>query len=162
MFRGKKLFSCAILLDAAVAQRPVRWRTLIHEVMHSVLAGYTRADYDVLIGWEEGTVEQLQRLLRRQVLDALGVDVPEGVLVEAEANYPFNPYIDALEDVRNALEMPSPDFYIRLLNTPIGQRPGSMLGLTMEQTGAARRHLIEVFSRSNAVLKEVIRYGSHE
>ena len=161
-FRGKKLFSCAILLDTAVAQRPVRWRTLIHEALHSVSMGYIRADYDALIGWEEGTVEQLQRLLRRQVLDALAVDVPEGVFVEAEANYSFNPYIAALEDVRNALEVPSPEFYLRLLNTPIGQRPGSILGQTMGLTGAARRDLIEVFSRSNAVLKEVIRHGFGE
>ncbi len=49
-FRGKKLFSCSILLDTAVAQHPVRWRTLIHEALHSVSAGYTRADYDTLIG----------------------------------------------------------------------------------------------------------------
>jgi len=158
-FRGKKLFSCAILLDAAVARRPVRWRTLIHEVLHSVSAGYIRADYDALIGWEEGTVEQLQRLLRRQVLNRLSVDVPEGVFVGAEANYSFNPYIDALEDVRNALEVPSPDFYLRLLNTSIGQRPGSILGQTMVLTGAARREVLQVFSRSNAVLKEVIKYG---
>lgn len=160
-FRGKKLFSCAILLDAAVAQRPVRWRTLIHEALHSVSAGYIRANYDALIGWEEGTVEKLQRLLRRQVLDALAVDVPEGVFAEAEANYSFNPYINALENMRNALGVPSPDFYLRLLNTPIAERPGSIFGQTLGLTGPARREIIQVLSRSNAVLKEVIRHGFH-
>lgn len=160
-FWGKKLFSCTILLDAAVAQHPVRWRTLIHEALHSVSAGYIRADYDMLIGWEEGTVEQLQRLLRRRVLDALGVDVAEEVFAETEAEYPFNSYINALEDVRNALETPPLDFYLRLLNTPIAQRPGSIFGQTMGQSAAARRQIVQVLSRSNAVLKEVIRHGYH-
>jgi len=160
-FRGKKLFSCSILLDAAVAQHPVRWRTLIHEALHSVSAGYIRADYDTLIGWEEGTVEQLQRLLRRRVLDALGVDVAEEVFAETEAKYPFNPYISALEDVRNVLEAPPLDFYLRLLSTPIAQRPASIFGQTVGQPGAVRRQVIQVLSRSNAVLKEVIRHGYH-
>ena len=160
-FWGKKLFSCAILLDAAIAQHPVRWRTLIHEALHSVSAGHIRADSDTLIGWEEGTVEQLQRLLRRRVLDALGVDVAEEVFAETEAEYPFNPYINALEDVRNVLETPPLDFYLRLLNTPIAQRPGSIFGQTMGQSAAARRQIIQVLSRSNAALKEVVRHGYH-
>jgi len=93
------------------------------------------------------------------VLDALGVDVAERVFAGAEADYPFNPYIKALEDVRNVLEAPPLDFYLRLLNTPIGQRPASILGGTMESSGTARRQVIQVLSRSNAVLKEVIRHG---
>lgn len=163
-FRGKKLFSCAILLNAALAQHPVRWRTLIHEVLHSVSAGYIRADYDALIGWEEGTVEQLQRLLRRQVLSKLAITLPEATFVEVETRHSFNRYIDALENVRNALQAPSPVFYFRLLSVPIVDRPGSILGQTMAvgMTGEARREGIQVFSRSNAVLKEVIKHGFSE
>ncbi len=156
---GQKAVLFSILLNAAVAERPVRWRTLLHEALHSVSVGYIRVDYDTLIGWEEGTVEQLQRLLRRRVLESLGVDVAEEVFAETEADYPFNPYINALEDVRDVLGVPPLDFYLRLLNTPIAQRPGSIFGQTMGLSAAARRQVVEVLSLSNAVLKEVIRHG---
>jgi len=155
-FLGKKLYSCDILLNADLVQRPVRWRTLIHEVLHSVSAGYIRADYDALIGWEEGTVEHLQRLLRRQMLNALPVSAPERMFVEA--GYAFNPYIDALEDMRNALKAPSLDFYLRLLSTAIASRPGAVLGQAIAMPGAARRDVIATLSRSNAILREVIRH----
>lgn len=64
-FRGKKLFSCGIVIQAKLATQETRWRTLIHESLHSRSAGYNSADYNsadynALIGWEE-SVEQAHR-----------------------------------------------------------------------------------------------------
>lgn len=56
-FRGKKLFRCDILIDVALAQRPERWSTLIHEALHSLSADYNKEDYHRFRGWEEGVVE---------------------------------------------------------------------------------------------------------
>ena len=37
---GRKPFSCRIVLNERLADQPVRWRTLIHEALHSFSAGY--------------------------------------------------------------------------------------------------------------------------
>ena len=71
-FRGRKPFSCTIEIDADLATLPNRWATLIHEALHAVSAGYDRNDFQQFRGWKEGTVEQLQRLLRPSILDRLG------------------------------------------------------------------------------------------
>ena len=39
-FFGKKLFSCSIQIADTAAASEARWRTLIHELLHSVSAGY--------------------------------------------------------------------------------------------------------------------------
>ena len=54
-------------------------------------------------GWEEGVVEQMQRLLRPQVVVALSLDLDEAVPAEAEANHPYNVFIILLEDLRQRL-----------------------------------------------------------
>jgi hypothetical protein len=79
-YRGAKRFSCAIVLDASLVGDDTRWRTSIHELLHSVSAGYVPSDYRSLRGWEEGVVEQLQRLIRPSLLARVGVVVPEEVL----------------------------------------------------------------------------------
>ena len=61
---GRKPISCRIVLNERLADQPVRWRTLIHEALHLFSAGYDSQDYQAWRGWEEGVVEQLQRLFR--------------------------------------------------------------------------------------------------
>src|SRR5579862_3523590 len=70
-FRGKKRFSCLIQIDIDVARQQSRWTTLIHEALHCVSAGYIASDYREYPGWEEGVVEQMQRLIRPQILARL-------------------------------------------------------------------------------------------
>lgn len=145
-FKGKKPFSCGIVLDAALAEKEERWRTLIHELLHAVSAGYSPSDYRAMRGWEEGVVEQMQRLIRPDVLVRIGVGVPETVFETVEASHLFNRYIEALEAEKLA-------FYRDLLNIPIRSRPASLferrLGLPTDQCGA----FVGAFARAHAVLR---------
>lgn len=61
---GEKRWGCDILFHADLTNNPLRWRTLLHEVLHSVSAGMTEQDYRRFRGWEEGVVEWLQRRWR--------------------------------------------------------------------------------------------------
>src|SRR5579864_1594585 len=94
-FKGKKRFQCDIQIDADLAARDARWSTLIHEILHSVSAGYTPDDFQTYRGWEEGVVEQLQRLIRPEVMALLNVSVPEEVFSASEQFHQFNRYIAA-------------------------------------------------------------------
>jgi hypothetical protein len=152
-FRGKKLFSCAIVLDAALAENRVRWRTALHEMLHSVSAGYTQADYLALVGWEEGVVEQLQRIIRPAALSQLGILVSEEVFQAAEDHHLFNRHIAALEQMRTALSLPLLDFYLDLLRRPLRDRPAYIFGLGNRLPAARRTAFVKVYSAANAVLK---------
>ena len=70
--RGSKTFTCEIVIRPDLASKPVRWRTLIHESFHACSVGYTFQDFNANIGWEEGVVEQLERLFRKRILDKQG------------------------------------------------------------------------------------------
>ncbi len=63
-FKGKKRFGCDIQIATELAEQDARWATLIHESLHCHSAGYNGVDFRTYRGWEEGVVEQLQRLLR--------------------------------------------------------------------------------------------------
>lgn len=49
-------------------------------------------DYQAFLGWEEGVIEQVQRLLRPTVLKKLGLQIDEAVFVPVKAAYAFNKY----------------------------------------------------------------------
>lgn len=156
-FKGKKPFRCHILIHADLASQEVRWATLIHEALHSVSAGYVRDDYQAFRGWEEGVVEQLQRLLRPAILASLGVDIAEAVFQHQEVTHRYNVYIQALERLRATLAGESEPtdaqiFYTRLLATPIRERPGYILGLAYQQPGPLRFEFVKTFSAANAIL----------
>lgn len=126
-FKGKKPFSCAILLAADLASQNVRWRTLIHECLHAFSAGYNPLDFENYPGWEEGVVEQLQRLLRPTLLLEMGLDIDSSVFEEVERTHLYNRYILALESVRLVLERDTMDFYLGLLRTPMRDRYSTLL-----------------------------------
>jgi len=117
---------CDIRIAAHVWNHPVfRWRTLLHEALHKFSPPFTRREYEQFEGWEEGVVEQLQRLLRREALDKIGVaaGVPEDALAGAEAGHRYNVYIAALESLRMLWCEEEPEgFYRRLLETPLPLR----------------------------------------
>ena len=102
-FKGKKPFRCDVLIHADLAGQPYRWTTLIHEMLHSVSAGYARDDYQDLQGWEEGVVEQIQRFLRPRILVQLRVSVEEetaDAFRQIEEGHAYNDFIAAIERLR--------------------------------------------------------------
>lgn len=153
-YRGMKAFECDIRIRAALAHEEVRWRTLLHELLHASSVGFNGPDFRRYVGWEEGVVEQLQRLIRPTVLAALTVIVSEGVFARDEATHADNPYIAALENVRAAVSLEPLPFYIGLLSTPIRDRFDYTLRLGGIPGTPKRRRVVAALSAANAILKE--------
>lgn len=94
-------------------------------MLHAHSAGYIRTAFEDHPGWEEGVVERLQRLLRPRVLMQLGLELPETVFAQEDAEHEYNPYAEALDGLYRLLKQPQEtetDFYVALLATPINQR----------------------------------------
>lgn len=124
-FKGKKRFSCDIQIAADLAGQDARWPTLIHESLHCHSAGYNGTDFRKYRGWEEGVVEQLQRLFRPRILFLLGVTAEEAAFQQSAEFHRYNRYIRVLENLRFALPQftnKPQDFYKTLLATPIRDR----------------------------------------
>ena len=132
--------------------------TLTHEALHCVSVGFVRNDYEQAPGWEEGVVEQMQRLLRPRVLARLSVSVPPQVIDDADASHSFNRHIVALEEIREAVQAEKMSFYLRLLQTPIKGRIGAVLAEMRALSGDERSKFVRVFAKSNATLKEKLQW----
>ncbi len=155
-FQGRKRQICDIQLNADLAAQDERWPTLIHESLHSISAGYNANDFRNFRGWEEGVVEQLQRLFRPVLLQRLGVVLPAGVFDAVEASHNFNAYIAALEGLRLLLSRPDvsqQSFYLDLLKLPIKERPDRLVRLCLALEQPQRGVFIAAFSQANALLK---------
>ena len=136
-FKGRKRYECGIELRRNVAQTDARWRTLIHEMLHAHSNGLTATAYNQHIGWEEGPVEGLQRLLRRQILAELGVFIDEEVFILDEAEFPFEQHVidmGTLYQARKTLtgwEQAEPEgmtnFLFDMLNKPLAERSANFL-----------------------------------
>lgn len=122
-FLARKDWSCGItLLETTTGDS--RWRSLLHEVLHSVSVGMTEPDYRRLRLWEEGTVEALQRMYRPALLRHLGLDIVESRFTVVEAAWPYNHAMEALG--RIAAERPevsAREFLEQMLRTPPPDRP---------------------------------------
>lgn len=152
-YRGLKPFHCAIHLRSDLVNLPIRWRTLIHESLHAVSQGYNQFDYNAWKGWEEAVVEQLQRLLRGDILKGIGVPIDETLFLNYEENSVLNPYIAAVEDVRVASgENDAKVFYIRLLRTPIKGRYSLLISDAMKGPHAAKAGALLALSKANSIL----------
>ncbi len=153
-FYGRKPFECYIELSADLAHDELRWRTLIHELLHSMSAGYNQPDYNLLYGWEEGVVEQLQRLFRPAILSGIGISINEQVFNTVEAEYPYNKYIAALQQIREAVrEQNEVTFYLQLLQTPIKDRSAKLLQTGIAIGGEEGKRIISAVSKSRAMLE---------
>lgn len=119
---AEKRWNCDIVVNSILIEEPLRWRTLIHELLHSVSVGMNPGDYQRFRGWEEGTVEVLQRRMRPQILSQLGIVVEENIFQTVESQWVFNNYIEALETLRQALHEDEIAFYLTLLRTPLAMR----------------------------------------
>lgn len=127
MMRGRRLlaekrWNCDILVSTILEGNPLRWRTLLHEMLHSVSVGLNEEDYRRFQGWEEGVVEWLQRRWRPEILHELGVIPPTEVLAQAERDWPLNGYLDALQTLQEACGLTPETFYAELLRMPLAQR----------------------------------------
>ena len=130
-FAGAARYDGSISVSEIVfADNDRRWRTLIHEVLHTFSPLYTPLTYRSLIGWEEGVVEQMQRFLRPAVLNALQIKVSEKTIAAIEQVHPYNKYIVVLEDLRQRIGEEPDRFYRTLLATPLTDRV-----LLMQQSG---------------------------
>lgn len=152
-FKGKKPFRCDILLNALLATQLERWSTLIHEVLHTVSAGYARDDYQDFQGWEEGVVELLQRLFRARILSRLQIEVDEEFFQSVDEGHAYNNFIAALEQLRVRVGKTQEEFYLLLSHTPLRDRSALLLTLGSHLQGSERRQFIMEFSAANAALR---------
>lgn len=124
---GKALWNGGIVLNRGVAASDARWRTEIHELLHTFSPGLTASDYLLLPGWEEGVVEQLQRSLRPHILARLSVHAPASVFAIVETGHQYNRYIAALDGLVTTLDDLSGTFYRELLAVPLKDRPAAVV-----------------------------------
>ena len=124
---GKALWNGCISINRKLARTDLRWRTQIHEALHLFSTGLNPQGYLDLEGWEEGVVEQFQRLLRPHILASFSVIIPETVFAIEEAKHDYNRYISALEGLREELNEPSLVFYHDLLVTALQSRPSLII-----------------------------------
>ena len=151
--RGAKPFRCDIVINRGLSEQTERWRTLIHEMLHTFSAGYQPLDYVSFRGWEEGVAEQMQRLLRPIVLSKLGMTIEESIFAVVEQRHEYTEYVAALENMRAALQAEPMAFYRGLLAVPIRDRRRSVFeqGMTLPLT--ERLGFLSVYSAADATLK---------
>ena len=155
-FKGRKRYDCGIEIRYAAARTEARWRTLIHEMVHGHSAGLSKQAYERERGWEEGVVENIQRLVRSQILSALQVPIAESVFVEDEADFPFASHVQDVESMRLELrraagfEEDSAEealaFYRNLLHTPLQNRAAEVGLRIMRLPVSERRIVLERYS----------------
>jgi len=135
---GQKHPTCLISLrEDTLLSWERRWTTMIHEGLHSVSAVFSSRRLDTTHHrWEEGIAEQLQRLLRDEMLHALRVKLDEVEVRGLDARHRYNEHIRSLEVYRVAARSPPRDFYLELLRFPPTER--SRLLVTALRTPAER------------------------
>ena len=80
-------------------------------------------DYGTYLGWEEATIEALQRQLRPEVLTRLGVTIAEATFVSVEASWLYEGYVGALRQIAaEFIAVPETDFFKTLLRVPLRER----------------------------------------
>ena len=156
--RGAKPFRCDIVINARLIGQVERWRTLIHEMLHTFSAGYQPLDYVAFRGWEEGVVEGLQRILRPVILAELGLMVDETVFTTVEADHDYSEYVEALEGIRESLDEETLAFYSRLLSVPIRDRRRFVFEQGMALPPTHRLLFLNVYSSGDAILKTGVKH----
>ncbi len=121
--------SCAICVDRGVLSTEARWIVYFHEMLHAFSTGAEEPGvYFGLRGWEEGLVETLERLLRPELVQELGLQFSAPVLEEIrqyESLNNYNRYVRALEAISQEAGYDTGawrTFLIELLSTPLLDR----------------------------------------
>jgi hypothetical protein len=152
-FNAKKEWSCSISVIDAIASQDIRWRSLIHEVLHSVSVGNRESSYREFRGWEEGVVEWLQRCYRPDILHRSGVSVPAAIFSEAETRWIYAPAIEALRRLAAQLQDVSElEFFETLLKTPLQDRL-SFVQLWGRRGSGDPAEFLRVFTEASGILR---------
>jgi hypothetical protein len=120
-FSAKKEWSCSITIHRAVLRLPGLFARLVHESLHAVSNGVERVAFMEHRGFEEGVVEWCTRHLTAPLATELGV---EATFEEREV---FDPYLTRLENLRVLTGLEKEVFYVRLLQTPLAERPETVV-----------------------------------
>ena len=151
-YLAKKEWSCAITVVESVLQDDQRWRTLLHEALHSVSVGLTEPDYQRFRLWEEAVVESLQRLYRPLLFQQLGLGVDEAVFQPFEAVWRHNRAMDALGRIAaERPEVPTRDFLEGMLRTPLSNRPAFVFAWGRQ--AADFDHFKRVYAAASGLLR---------
>lgn len=128
-YSAKKEWGCSITVVTSVAAEDGRWRTLIHEALHSVSVGLTPQSFLLFPYWEEAVVESLQRLYRPSLLKNLGLALTEEVFAATEAKWRYAAPVSALRRIIAELPgMTEQEFLERLLRVPLASRKTTVFG----------------------------------
>lgn len=150
MAYGHARWGGRIAVSRDIIQSDARWRTQIHELLHTFSVGLTPDAYSQFRGWEEGTVEQLQRHFRPLVLGRLSLPIPDHFFAAVEKEHSANRYIETLNAMGGLLGQPSPGFFISLLGIPLANRPAYVLEsghtLPVDRQAEFRRYFASSFS----------------
>ena len=123
-YRAKKEWSCSITVMESIVEDDQRWRTLLHECLHSVSIGLTEPSYQRLRLWEEPIVESLQRIYRPLLFQHLNLVADERQFQPLEATWLYNQAIDALKQVAaQRPEVPFRQLLEEMLRIPLPDRP---------------------------------------
>lgn len=128
-YSAKKEWICSITVVTSVARAEGRWRTLIHEALHSVSVGLTPQSFLLFPYWEEAVVESLQRLYRPSILKRLGLALTEEVFAATEAEWRYAAPVNALRRIMAELPgLTEREFLERLLRVPLASRKATVFG----------------------------------
>ena len=149
---AKKEWSCGITVVESVLADDRRWRSLLHEVLHSISVGLNQPNYERYALWEEAVVESLQRIYRPLLFGRLGLVIEETQFTPTEAVWRYNRALEALGRVAaERPEVPVQEFLEDLLRTPLPDR----LAFTFEwgRKAADFDRFMRVYAAASGILR---------
>ena len=151
-YRAKKEWDCSITVAESVLQDDQRWRTLLHEILHSVSAGLTEPMYQQYAPWEEAVVESLQRLYRPLLFQQLGLDFEEEPSQALEATWRYGRAVEAVGKIAaERPEVPVRNFLEAMLRTPLPERPA--FAFEWGRQSADFDHFKRVYAAASSLLR---------
>ena len=151
-YRAKKEWNCSITVTESVLQDDQRWRTLLHEILHSVSVGLTEPTYQQYAPWEEAVVESLQRLYRPLLFQHLGLNLEERPFQALETTWRYGPAVEALGKIAaERPDVPARDFLESLLRVPLPDRPASAFAWGRQSTDFD--HFKRVYAAASSLLR---------
>lgn len=134
---------------------------LTHEMLHTVSVGSNSTDYYTWMGWEEGVVEGVRRVIQPGIYRALGYaekDVSYALGAIGDTSYRagvmYGTYFWRLERARTVLGMDAALFYGTLIRTPVAKRRHVVRSWAAQRTGlsGADRRFIQRFVSPSSVM----------
>ena len=151
-YLAKKEWECSITVRESVLADDRRWRTLLHEFLHSVSVGLTEPRYQQYAPWEEAVVESLQRLYRPLLFQQLGMSLDETPLEAFESAWRYRPAVEALKSIAaERPEISGQDFLEAMLRTSLPDRPA--FAFAWGRQAADFVHFKRVYAAASSLLR---------